>query len=684
MMSFSRNPFSGPARFAAALAMACAGCHGGTIGGYSFGGPDLATEMTENACGDQDPSCATAGFGPPLGPFPLQSDPMPDPNESDQGLVRDPDGYLVLGQTHASFDFVYSANTDDWGRGTVSKINSKTVREVARYFTVTCFGNGADGGRQGCDGTRGCCSVDDDTRFTNRSNGMPPGPHQAIQQNDLSPSRTAVDWNGDVWVSNRAFGGQSSVTKIANDLGDCLDRNGEPGIQTSSDVNNDGLIDSDCNRNGVPDDVADVKGKGCVNGKPQEFYGYDDDCLLFTTNTNTPNQFGRPLSLGNGATDSGVSDAWAGGYNNGKFFRVDGITGQTKAAGQVPGQPYGAAIDANGILWAPGVGGGLFFLDTKNPATAGAARPSNPGGGYGITLDRDQNVWVGGYPTPHAMRYTPDRSNGTANLGNGFWTIVTNPGAAHGSGGCQGRGIAADSRTQQNFFVWMACHGAPYIVRVDGNIPLPVGADKTVDGSNMPAIQVGGGSICGAGVDVQQNVWAIASSPALATRILVDANGTPTQPDLGGGPGAGCPVGKGDFCGLGMAGVDPNTTGYTYSDFTGFGLRNFTTPKGEFSYIHKGCDGMDTKWLRLEWDGDVPPNTTLTARLRAGNTPTPDQSWGQFIGPFNMSPADLDGMIMPPGAKYVQVKFNLGTTDKTTTPKLKVYRIVWECSNVPG
>ena len=64
-----------------------------------------------------------------------------------------------------------------------------------------------------------------------------PATWQAVQITANNPSRTAVDFNGDIWVANRAFGGQSSVTKIANDLTECADRNGTPGLQTSSDVN---------------------------------------------------------------------------------------------------------------------------------------------------------------------------------------------------------------------------------------------------------------------------------------------------------------------------------------------------------------------------------------------------------------------------------------------------------------
>ena len=250
-----------------------------------------------NVCGDFDPGCMSQGFGPPQRPFPLSTDVQRDPRETDVGLVRDPNGWLGLGSTHASFNYIYSSNTDDWGRGTVSKLDAKTVKEVARYPSVTCYSN-KGGGKMGCDGANGCCARDDDARFQARQGGQKEPARQAVQLSANYPSRTAVDFNGDVWVANRAFGGQSSVTKIANEVARCVERNGRPAVQTSSDVNGDGIIDTDCNRNGQPDDLDDVKGAPCLNGKGQEYYGADDECVLFTTNTNVNNSVGPPAGAG--------------------------------------------------------------------------------------------------------------------------------------------------------------------------------------------------------------------------------------------------------------------------------------------------------------------------------------------------------------------------------------------------
>ena len=133
-------------------------------------------------------------------------------------------------------------------------------------------------------------------------------------------------------TTSSAFTGQSSVTRIAASRSDCRDRDRSGRIETSSDVNGDGLIQTDCNVNGVEDDLADVRQAPCANGLAQEFYGLDDECVVWTTNTNSPNQYGRPLALGPGIKDDGGrSDVWAGTYTDGRFFRIDGTTGVISA-----------------------------------------------------------------------------------------------------------------------------------------------------------------------------------------------------------------------------------------------------------------------------------------------------------------------------------------------------------------
>ena len=632
----------------------------------------------QNGCGDQDPTCIGLTLG---APFPLQGDQPGDPNESDRGLERDPMGYLQLGTKSGAFNFLWIANSNDWQSGTVSKLDSRAVKEVARYLSVTCYSN-PEGSRAACDGTVGCCSRDDQGRYLARLAKLPEPWHQPVQTRDNSPSRTAVDLNGDVWVANRAFSGQSSVTKIANDEADCVERNGAPGLQTSSDVNGDGLIDTDCNQNGKPDDLGDLPGSPCKNGQAQEFYGLDDECILFTTHHNLPNQWGRPLTLARNSIDSGPSDAWAGGYNNGRFFRISGTDGLLRAEAQVQKGAYGAAVDRSGIVWVARLGAGIDYFDSAAPAATGTARMPVQFvvSSYGISLDPDQNIWTGGWGSGHAYRYTPDRAS-FASLGQGYWTQVASPGESAGAAG-NGRGIAADARLP-NYFVWMT-RDSGWVARIEGALlPKPAGSDLLLSGTGMPAVRVAGTSTIGVGVDTDQNIWGISHSGSVATRIRTDGAGTMTPPDLTSGvPGAGCPAG--DRCGLryvhpgGTANPEPNP--YTYSDFTGFGLRNFTRPSGSFTYNFQGCSpSQQSRWMALSWKADVPLNTALTARVRSGPTPKPDNKWGPWTGPLKSSPAQLQGTLAPNPAPYLQVEFNFASLDRSATPKLKSFTVHREC-----
>jgi len=162
-------------------------------------------EGLRNACNTCEPGCTrprTTGQ-----PFPI--DATKDPGVKDvNGVGLNSNGDLVLDKTKVDFNYMWIANTFDTAgatggcaygnsgldpsfypkcRGTVSKIDTKAVKEVARYFTVTCYSK---------PGVAGCLDV----------NG------KAITKVFVhAPSRTAVDYNFDVWVANRAFGGQPST-----------------------------------------------------------------------------------------------------------------------------------------------------------------------------------------------------------------------------------------------------------------------------------------------------------------------------------------------------------------------------------------------------------------------------------------------------------------------------------------
>jgi hypothetical protein len=644
--------------------------------------------------------------GPTANPpkaFPLPSDdPAPDNVEAD-GVTRDENGYISLDASKAQFDFLWIANDLNYSVGTVSKVRTTpfptapTYREVARYVTVTCKSDKDKGSNEGvvlgqspaaglcADGVNGCCA---------RAEAVPgpSGGHQPVQVVSNRPSRTSVDLNGDVWVANRAFGGQSSVTKIANSEKDCIDRNGNGSIETSKDVNGDGIITTDCDENNLADDGSTV----CVNGNSHEFFGLDDECVLFTTNTGSGiDLYGRPLALGPGQEQVrkyGASDAWAGTFQDGVFYRIHGSTGAILATvpiqpqNGVASQPYGAAVDKYGILWAPNIGmRHLFYFDTKNPSNQGMVTyPEAHGGGYyGIALDGFkeadpvtgesvdiQQVWLGDVGGSGAYRYRPKRDGTFEGLAQGTWAY-----AGFEGGPTRGRGLGVDNRSPTSF-VWVALDGYPSWNGHIGRIPYDV-----PDGLNMfaaPGItwDTTQGMTTGAGVAFDGDIWGINQNSSSAVHFKVDAQG-----NVVGGPDVvpldDKPNSPDNFCG--HANCKPHP--YTYSDFTGFGLRNFTNPQGYYAWVQQGhCAPGKTKFLKVVWDSFTPAGTSIKLSVRTGADKAALQA-APWVESWDSSPAILanaPGPLDPNPTNFIEVLFDL-STQSDDSPKLKSFEIIASC-----
>jgi DNA-binding beta-propeller fold protein YncE len=348
--------------------------------------------------------------------------------------------------------FLWVANSDE---GTVSKLDTRTGREVGRYVSAL-------------------------SRPDPRNRGH-------AQASGNAPSRTAVDWNGDVWVANRAFDQQGTVTKIAHQ--GCLDVDGDGQIQTSRDANGDGRIDL---------------------GDPLEFLGEDDECILFTVDAGGVNDLPRALALDSGDTmDGGKNNAWVGLYNGRRFLQLAGDDGRVLAQVDVPLTPYGAAIDSRGVLWATGVGNArLASIDVRTKAVAGPFTIQGCEGSYGIAIDSQDWVWVGAYGVEGACRYDPAMGAGMA--------VVT-------SGVGVGRGIAADA----DGFIWVAhswTRGGENVGRVTRFRADDGGGQQTFDFSDQ------GRETIGVGLDFDGHAWAVNRSTDNACRIDKDTGAVACYP----------------------------------------------------------------------------------------------------------------------------------------------------------
>jgi hypothetical protein len=233
-----------------------------------------------------------------------------------------------------SYIWISNTGSPDAGlpdEGTLSKVDTRTGIEVARYVTS----------QQGPDG---------------------------------DPSRTSVNLHGDMVVTNRSpASGPSSVTKFAGDIADCVDKDSDGDIETST----------------GPDDV-----------KP---WG-EDECMLW--NTKLPGLVGANSACGARATawdgeedpDTGKGGhVWIGTVDTSKIFKLDGDTGKILETVKSPVPAYGGAVDGKGGFWV------VSMLCTVGACTIGRVDMTSLTSksypvkcGYGISVDAAGRVWTAG------------------------------------------------------------------------------------------------------------------------------------------------------------------------------------------------------------------------------------------------------------------------------------------------
>ncbi len=556
------------------------------------GATEVCDGVDQNCAGGVDEGvlseCGDCRAGCSILSFPDEQDWNDDPGSSN-GVTIEPDGDIVLESDSDEIYFAWIANTND---STVTKLDTRTGVEVARYPSITDHpANGSrplfevcgDGG-----GSTGNC-----------------------------PSRTAVDLRGDVWVANRAFGHQGTVTKIANFIADCPDLDGDGTIDTSSDANGNGAID-----------MAD----------PVEFPGIDDECVLFTVDvgeSNARGDQGIPRAI---AIDAD-GHPWVGLFAGMAAVELDPDDGGTIQEIGLDVNPYGAAIDSNGKLWVTDscCGFGRSAIQSVDTDTGDASDlidiVSTNGcvGSYGIAVDTSDRVWLAGLPCEAAFRYDPEDDD---------WFTVSLPGSG------LGRGIAAATDGK----IWMGSSNEEgfgvSIGRVTSFRAADGGGVRTYD------LPTGLGTI-GVGLDADGNVWAVNRETSNAARITV-ADGSIDEFDVGDAP-------------------------YTYSDFTGYALRNITAPSGFHREIIQGCALGTTEWEEITWDATMPPATTIEVRVRSANTIV-GLAAAAWIGPWDASPADLTSAPGPvPDGAYLEVEVTLFSDGAAATPTLHSLSVQVNC-----
>jgi hypothetical protein len=164
----------------------------------------------------------------------------------------------------------------------------------------------------------------------------------------------------------------------------------------------------------------------------------------------------------------------------------------------------------------------------------------------------------------------------------------------------------------------------------------------------------------GVGVDFRGNVWGISYTESTAYQLEVDSNGNVTN----------------DFAGEVPVGLNP----YTYSDFTGYGLRVFTNPHGTWSYLIEGC-GPDSFWHEVAWTASEPAGTEVLLRVRTGQAA---ELLGEWSDTWDTSPADLNhepgGPLTPNPAPWLQIQFEMYSDGQENSPVVGSLQVTWSCS----
>jgi DNA-binding beta-propeller fold protein YncE len=254
-------------------------------------------------CADCNPDCNGIDTGPTT-PLPFVPDEV---NSEGVGLTEE--GWIILDSTKLDLSLIWIANS---GEGTVSKLDTKTGKELGRYIT---------------------CS---------------------------DPSRTAVDLLGDVWVACRGDGG---VAKIRRHELTCEDKNGNGTIETSRDLDGDGQIGgAELLPAGQDECIQFIVYPGGTlkraAGVDSQNYGWFGDWNDKTLRRLHPADGTVVQTISIPANPYGlVIDSnniiWISDRGNPRLVRVDPLTGEsaTFTAPSGPTEPYGISLDYKGRVW---------------------------------------------------------------------------------------------------------------------------------------------------------------------------------------------------------------------------------------------------------------------------------------------------------------------------------------------
>lgn len=361
----------------------------------------------------------------------------------------------------------------------------------------------------------------------------------------------------------------------------------------------------DRNGNGKIDTCTDLNGNGIIEESEILAWG-QDEAILAVTNVGGSGSGPRGVALDK------KGRVWVGLYNEKRYMVLDSEGKDTGISVSVNAQPYGAVIDSKGILWSSGRPSNCIEkLDTN---TDKYLKSYNVGGDlYGIVVDKSGIVWTPLYSGTALIRFDPITESYTRHLGTG----------------ANGRGVAVDNDGN----VWVAYSGNHKLNKFDkdGNFLLSVDINP-----------IGYGPI-GVGVDGEGYIWTVNQTTNNATKVTTEGKIIGYYP-----------VGRGP---------------YTYSDMTGYNLKNFTTHEGIWSVTHDGgIDGYT--WSSINWNEKKPEGTDIQVKARAADTIESLEDKLYLDISNGQETVDLKGRFLQAEVKFI--------TSDTNTPVLEDIQFIGE------
>ncbi len=377
---------------------------------------------------------------------------------------------------------------------------------------------------------------------------------------------------------------------------------------------------------------------------------------------------------------------------------------------------YGAAIDCEGILWGEQLESpNRFGVDTNtdmpvsswqyvdgNSVTQTSPTISEFSGtcaGYGIAVDLEQRVWSS------LITAGSTYESGACAFDYRAFQAQTalQPGAAGALPQAQAQAeMEADWKSFTFHNVFPNGCGRGIVVDDNGTVYLAV-SDNQFSAGSIPGLisftYDGSGTGCGQGGD-SNCLWAFQGATGVSygagtIGVDLDQAANPWIAQRGGTPpgvvgvsatsGLPLPI----FSGGSTALVGPNSPNdvYSYSDFTGYALRNITQPAGVYQETFTGCPGA--QWQSLGYGAVVPAGTNIQFEVDVAADPSAFTGGGAAIlGSWTCNSASTCPSVASlasanlPAAQYARVTAKLSgpsCTESGVSPILQWLQLNYVC-----